>query len=419
MNKTYAQQARELAERYSGSKLESMLINLHDQQKQHGSKFAFGGNIGRSNGDVGLSEFNTGGRHSENKMGGILQGYNEDGEPNRVEQGETKYQDYIFSDRLKLDEKAVSDHNLPKSMINKTFAEASKKISKLHKERPHDPITRDTMKSKMDHLMMANDEIREYENSSMMAMGGNLYADGGLETGKLNEKVAKISAMNLDPKTKLGYTGNLGFLKDPKNLRYAPIAFDALAATGLFGKSPKPETYSPTLIKQQGSLTAPRVNEEAMRSKIDAAYQNQIRGIAGSSGGSGAALRSGLMGVGEDYMTAIGQGFLGSDTANKQLEMEADKYNLGAAGNVAAENARSINQGELYNNQTLNQNNALNYDTKMSYLGKGAEGLGDIGYEARNAEILPRIFGYNQYGEYRPLNAKACGGRLKMMRRKK
>lgn len=401
-----------------------------------------------------LNEFNTGGSHESNPQNGIPQGIAEDGQPNKVEEGETKYQDYIFSDRLKLDEQAVNEHNLPKSMINKTFADASKKIAKLHKERPNDPITRDTMRSKMDHLMMANDEIREYEQSSMMAMGGRLYDGLSQKTGKLKLTIPSVQIddpmyyegnMNLiDPiKPTLGIQNTLqlekkltdkvkdnsnalaesntstGFLRDQKNLRYAPIAFDALAATGLFGKSPKPETYSPTLIKQQGSLTAPRVNEEAMRAKIDAAYQNQIRGMAGASGGSGAALRSGLTGLSDDYMSAVGQGFLGAETANNQAQMQVDQYNLGTSQNVASQNAQMQNQAGLYNNQMINQNNALNYDNKMSYLGKGAEGLGDIGYEARNAEILPRLFGYNQYGEYRPLNAKACGGRLRMIRRKK
>jgi len=407
-----------------------------------------------------LTEFGAGGSHESSPTQGVQQGISNDGTPNRVEEGETKYQDYIFSDRLKIDKQAVEEHNMPKSMINKTFADASKRISKLHKERPNDPITRDTMKSKMDHLMMANDEIREYEQSSMMAMGGHLY-DGlsedtgflnledprildrylnqsnmskinsigldsskpqsfGLEKDKLNAKVANIAVGTPESKTNLGGTGNVGgFLKDPKNLRYAPIAFDALAATGLFGKSPKSEQYSPTLIKQQGNLSAPQVNEESMRAKIDAAYQNQIRGMAGASGGSGVALRSGLTGVGEDYMSAVGQGFLGAETANNQAKMQTDQYNLGAAQNVASQNAQMQNQAGLYNNQIINQNNALNYDNKMSYLGKGAEGLGDIGYEARNAEILPRLFGYNQYGEYKPLNAKACGGRLRMMNRKK
>jgi len=410
-----------------------------------------------------LTEFNAGKSHEENKFGGVLQGQSPDGQDNRVEEGETKYQDYIFSDRLKLDEQAINEHNLPKSMINKTFAEASKRIAKLHKERPNDPITRDTMKSKMDHLMQANDEIREYEQSSMMAMGGHLHAGGApllignklvdvnkpqnnemlasrignsfinpsngllpmqnqtqkLETGKLQSKIN--STKDLDGKT------DLGFFKDPKNLRYAPIAFDALAATGLFGKSPKPETYSPTLIKQQGSLTPSQVDEESMRAKIDAAYQNQIRGMAGASGGSGAALRSGLTGLGTDYMSAVGQGFLGADTANNAAKMQADQYNLGTAGSVASQNAQMQNQAGLYNNQMINQNNALNYDNKMSYLGKGAEGLGDIGYEQRMMEIFPKTTGYTDMGDWaatinaakKNSNAKACGGRLKMLKRRK
>ena len=47
-------------------------------------------------------EFKNGGSHEENPFGGIPQGYNENGELNLVEQGETKWKDYIFSDRNKL-----------------------------------------------------------------------------------------------------------------------------------------------------------------------------------------------------------------------------------------------------------------------------------------------------------------------------
>jgi len=409
-----------------------------------------------------LTEFGAGGSHETNPQQGVQQGIAEDGTPNRVEQGETKWQDYIFSDRLLIDKQAVQDHNLPKTMEGKSFADMSKRMSKLHKERPNDPITRDTMKDQMGKLMAANDDVRQYQEGGMMAGGGRLY-DGGSELDLLmNKGVTKQNFSDIANKeirsevqpdivypdqplsfndkqqmfgnektgvlsqnSEVSSNNSPSFFKDPKNLRYAPIAFDALAATGLFGKAPKPTTYNPTTIQQPGTLQAPQVDEQTMRANIDSAYQNQIRGMSDATGGSGAALRAGLTGVGADYMSAVGQGFLGANTANNQARQQADQYNLGTQANVASQNAQMQNQAGMYNNQLQNQNNALNYDQRMSYLGKGAEGLGDVGYEARNADIMKKIYGYDINGNYRPLNpserstAKACGGRLRMMRRKK
>ena len=50
-----------------------------------------------------LTEFNEGGSHEDSPIGGVPQGINKsNGQPNLVEQGETKFKDYIFSDRLKM-----------------------------------------------------------------------------------------------------------------------------------------------------------------------------------------------------------------------------------------------------------------------------------------------------------------------------
>lgn len=384
-----------------------------------------------------LTEFGAGGSHESSPQNGVPQGVAPNGEVNKVEEGETKYQDYIFSDRLKIDKQAVQEHNLPKSMNGISFADASKRVSKLHKERPNDPITRDTMKDKMNHLMQANDEIREYEEGNMMAMGGNLYGDGAqmniikrkesseVNTGGFKLPPQKLESQKLfdNAKSIIANGANSDkdtpFFKDPKNLRYAPIAFDALAATGLFGKAPTPQQYSPSLIQQQGYLAPQQADEQSMRNAIDASYGTGVNAMSEAAGGSGAALRAGLSGLNADYMSSIGKAYSGVNQANMGQKQAADQFNLGTQGQIAGQNAQMMNQAEMYNNQLMNQKNAQDWDTRMSYLGKGAEGLGDIGYEARNAELMPRLFGYSQRGEYKPINAKACGGRLRMMRSKK
>ena len=119
-----------------------------------------GGMVNINPSDDVLTEFNNGGSHENNIYSGVPQGMTPDGQVNKVEEGETKWQDYIFSDRLLLDKGLVASHNLPKNLTGKTFAEASKWINKSSKERPNDPISRDTKNSYMKTLTEVNDIAR-------------------------------------------------------------------------------------------------------------------------------------------------------------------------------------------------------------------------------------------------------------------
>ena len=66
------------------------------------SSFSQGGSTGGSNEPM-VVEFNEGGSHDENPHGGIPIGMGSNGKINTVEEGETKFGDYVFSDRISLD----------------------------------------------------------------------------------------------------------------------------------------------------------------------------------------------------------------------------------------------------------------------------------------------------------------------------
>lgn len=124
-----------------------------------------------------LTEFNEGGSHESNPNGGIPQGQSaSNGQMNLVEQGETKHDDFIFSDRLKLANPKA--YNLGGKMNNKTFADVSKILSKFAKERPNDPIAsrgRDVM---LNRLKQANnDMISMSESDGTFNYGGYLFND--------------------------------------------------------------------------------------------------------------------------------------------------------------------------------------------------------------------------------------------------
>jgi hypothetical protein len=144
--------------------------------------FADGGNINNLMGrkyfaEGGLTSFNTGGSHEESPIGGIPQGIGDDGNVNLVEEGETRYQDYIFSDRLTLDEDIVKELNLPSNLIGKTFAEASEILAKDIEEHPNDPISKRGFEEMMIRLQAANNMKKDLEDSNAFAEGGSLNGE--------------------------------------------------------------------------------------------------------------------------------------------------------------------------------------------------------------------------------------------------
>lgn len=144
--------------------------------------FADGGNINNLMGrkyfaEGGLTSFNTGGSHEESPIGGIPQGIGDNGNVNLVEEGETRYQDYIFSDRLTLDEDIVKELNLPSNLIGKTFAEASEILAKNIEEHPNDPISKRGFEEMMIRLQAANNMKKDLEGSNTFAEGGNLNGE--------------------------------------------------------------------------------------------------------------------------------------------------------------------------------------------------------------------------------------------------
>jgi hypothetical protein len=129
-----------------------------------GYMFAEGGNLDP------LTTFDEGGKHSENPLGGIPQGQNAQGGMNLVEEGETKLnsKDYIFSDTLKVDKDTVAEFNLPKTMVGKTFADASKKMDRPDSRRINDSIEEKAKERDLNALMEAQEIFKEKEVAKKM-----------------------------------------------------------------------------------------------------------------------------------------------------------------------------------------------------------------------------------------------------------
>lgn len=149
---------------------------------------AFGGWVGTHGGDypTGFSEFNSGGSHETNANGGIPQGIGPNGNPNLVEEGETKWDDYVFSQRLKVPKGFGKAYDLGR-VDKKSYADASKKLSKESEERPFDPISkrgRDAMLGRLQQAQEAQKSIDKADEAmneifNLNELGDVLYAEGG------------------------------------------------------------------------------------------------------------------------------------------------------------------------------------------------------------------------------------------------
>ena len=149
--------------------------------------FAFGGPLHSNGGDYngGLTYIDEGGRHEENPYEGVPSGFDEEGNPNLVEEGEVIWNnEYVFSDRLKVPKELATKYKLG-GKKDYTFAEAIEKLTKENTISPNDFITIATTKEIVNEFMDAQEAIRE-ENQ--------LAAREELEAAQAQDFLAQLNA---------------------------------------------------------------------------------------------------------------------------------------------------------------------------------------------------------------------------------
>lgn len=146
---------------------------------------AFGGHLNTHGADWsdGFSFINNGDSHEANPYGGVQMGIAPDGEPNYVEEGEVIFNDYVFSDRLRVPKAIRSKYKL-RGKKDMTFAEAAKNLQKESEEMPNDPITKRGTEVTTARLANAQEAVKAVDEFNGLAnqfgLGGNMFfADGG------------------------------------------------------------------------------------------------------------------------------------------------------------------------------------------------------------------------------------------------
>lgn len=136
---------------------------------RNATKFALGGDMQTNGSDFsnGLMHINAGGSHESSPYDGVQLGIDAQGKPNLVEEGETIFDDYVFSKRIKADAQTKKKFHVGKN-ANISYADLSKKLEKESAERPNDAISQAGLEKQM-HDLADEQERQKSEMQSKKA----------------------------------------------------------------------------------------------------------------------------------------------------------------------------------------------------------------------------------------------------------
>ena len=136
---------------------------------RNAAKFALGGDMQTNGSDFsnGLMHIDAGGSHESSPYDGVQLGTDAQGKPNLVEEGETIFDDYVFSKRIKADTKTKKKFHVGKN-ADISYADLSKKLEKESAERPNDAISQAGLEKQM-HDLADEQERQKSEMQSKKA----------------------------------------------------------------------------------------------------------------------------------------------------------------------------------------------------------------------------------------------------------
>ena len=318
----------------------------------------------------GVVQVNNGNTHENNKYEGVQMGIDNQGIPNLVEEGEVVFNDYVFSNRLKVP-KTVKEKYKLRGNKDMTFADAAKKMQKESEERPNDPISKKGLTSSMSILQQAQEDVRQKKQqnkenmSNKFKKGGNLVptdilndprwktvpklpdnfnSDPFLDK-KISESIVLTDELNKGVKSyKKGLQSY--FSKDdiaPSWLRYAP-AFgsalgvgynllskpdysraDALAQFAQNAGKVTPITYEPI-----GNYLTYRPTDLSYQANRMAAQAGATRrNIMNTSGGNRANAIGSLLAADYNSQIAMGEAIRQAEATNFARRAQVEEFNRG------------------------------------------------------------------------------------------
>ncbi len=253
--------------------------------------YAFGGELGTNGTDWtnGLLHIDEGGSHESNPFDGVPMGFDSEGVPNLVEEGETIYNNYVFSDRMIVPDFMLKDLGLPKGKKDISFADASKRLAKESEQRPNDPISLAGLEASLSKLA----EIQETERMKKQAkefIGLMEFCNGGKMGHKFDDGGVKPYAYSkswdgfkyFDPKTGKYDKGYLDFVNNISQDWLDRIFSEGQPYGSMDRYLAKNKGYA--LTPQQASALAQDKKYSDMHKAMAAAYDDYMAGMDPKTG---------------------------------------------------------------------------------------------------------------------------------------
>lgn len=373
------------------------------------NKYSLGGDFNNE-----VVQINAGGLHSTNPMEGVQIGVDPEGVPNLVEEGEVIWNDYVFSNRLKL----------PKSMKQKyklrgiTFADAAKELQKESEERPFDPISKRGLNNSMQELAMNQEELRMKKENNKYAKGGRLANKYSGDNPKGQEIVTPIQD-NLYRKAPI-FGSAISVLNDIIGGNEVDYS-NANLLENAIRNSRREIGYRPI----GDYLTYTPFDIQNPINQLNAQYAAARRSIANTSGGNRGAALAGILASDYNYGNTLGDLAIkaqeynqaqrqkvadfnrATNMTNAQMGLDVDKFNA----NNLMQQASMYSTLAKFRQDLLNANRAEKI-ANLSGLFSNIGALGKEDYAKEQLRWVTEKGGYKGIGS----NENKCGGKI---RRKK
>ena len=459
---------RLIAQDWADRSVENNIDNLIDGQMDNllASYAAFGGPLHTHGADWsnGITIVDNGGTHESNPFEGVPMGTAPDGQPNLVEEGEVIYNDYVYSNRIKVP-KSVREKYKLKGKDDMTFADAAKKAQRESEERPNDPISKRGLDDIMNKLMMEQESIREKRQARKFAKGGYLFPDGGwklipmdslsfpkidipevkpLPVQKITMPKEDIDLINKGITTEQSYTPTKVKTSPLSALRFVPAIGGAIGAfSDLMGWTNKPDYSNADLVLNAANnikdVKYDPIGNYLTYNPLDRLfYANQLgaqagatrRSIMNTSGGNRGTAMAGLLAADYNAQNQLGNLYRQAEEYNANQRERVATFNRGT-NMFNAENFLKAAMASRYNAKArvnaAAQAAAIRdaVDAKVgaarsANLTNLFDSLGDIGREQFSMDMIrnnPALL-YDWMGRYKGA-PKAKGGFLTIKKRRR
>ena len=371
-SKSKAEELNRKAETANYTANQKVLAAINDFKEMQYSDFmktikSYGGPLYNHSGDWsnGVTFINEGGTHEENPFDGVLMGFDQEGTPNLVEEGEILYRDYVFSNRLKPSKKQLESSGLNKKYNDWTFAKIVEDLQKVSAETPLDKISKESLEDMMTTMINMQEEVRMKKGligeNRLMSKGGHIF-DGKSDFDWTDYDEGWLDAITQE--TINNVSSSLGKKDNTFNWKSVGQALPIISnATKAIYNATTPIDYSNILAEEAYReipvISLPRLGGKQVYRGID---RNRLTNPIINTGRATAldiqnnALTAGqalanLANANYNTQRAIGEAYANAEQQDLANRLQVAQFNLG----IDQANANLSHAEQIANNQRANR----------------------------------------------------------------